>query len=207
MTAIYHITHVDNLPAILQHGGLFCDADVASRCPTHRNIGYSHIKERRLTTPVPVGPRGALGDYVPFYFAPRSPMLFVIDRGGVPAYTEGQEPVLHLVASAEAVVAARLGFAFTDGHAVMAISGYFDDLGQLPRVDWNVMGARYWNDTQADQDRKRRREAEFLVHRFFPWALVEEIGTLTPAMRERVESLLPVAGYRPRVTECPGWYY
>ena len=37
------------------------------------NIGYSHIKERRMCHPVTVAVGGALGNYVPFNFCPRSP--------------------------------------------------------------------------------------------------------------------------------------
>jgi hypothetical protein len=207
VTAIYHITHVQNLPSIIREGGLHCDAGVDEQCGGHMNIGYPHLKARRLETPVPCGPGGVLGDYVPFYFASRSPMLYVISRGGVLGHEGGQEPVLHLVADAEAVAGAGLGYAFTDGHAAMAISAFFTDLRDLARVDWAVMRGRYWFDTQEDQDRERRRQAEFLVHRFLPWRLVQEIGVLTAAMRERVESLLPGEGHRPSVVVRPGWYY
>ncbi|HEX7153482.1 MAG TPA: DarT ssDNA thymidine ADP-ribosyltransferase family protein [Thermoanaerobaculia bacterium] len=44
---IYHITDVENLPAILTDGGLYSDAVMSQRHPTL--IGHNHIKERRLT--------------------------------------------------------------------------------------------------------------------------------------------------------------
>ena len=37
---------------------------------------------------VPIGPGGAVSDYVLFYFAPRSPMMYAIHRGNVPTYGE-----------------------------------------------------------------------------------------------------------------------
>lgn len=74
-------------------------------------------------------------------------MLYVINQGGVQGYTEGQRSILHLVSSAEAVRDAGLPFAFTDGHAEMDISRFFTDLHDLDKVDWEIMQAKYWNDT------------------------------------------------------------
>ena len=51
-------------------------------------------------------------------------------------------------------------------------SGYtdfFDRLDDLDKVDWKIMKSKYWNDTDEDPDRKRRRRAEYLVHQLFPW--------------------------------------
>jgi len=49
---------------------------------------------------VPLAPYGCVADYVPFYFAPRSPMLYKLHKGGVPNYTGGQDPLVYLVSSA-----------------------------------------------------------------------------------------------------------
>jgi len=67
-------------------------------------IAYQHIKDRRARKRVPAGPGGTVADYVPFYFAPRSPMLYAITRGLVPGYDGGQSSVVHLVTSTDAVV-------------------------------------------------------------------------------------------------------
>jgi len=88
-----------------------------------------------------VGPRGTVGDYVPFYFAPKSPMLFAISRGNVAGYTAGQQPVTYLCSSTEAVHAAGLGWVFTEGHADMEYTDFFDDFRDLDKIDWNLMKA------------------------------------------------------------------
>jgi hypothetical protein len=75
---IYHITHVDNLPAIISDGGLISDAAMIARGGPATPIGMSKIKQRRLSLPVHCHPGDHVGDYVPFYFCPRSIMLFVI---------------------------------------------------------------------------------------------------------------------------------
>jgi hypothetical protein len=207
MTAIYHITHLANMPNIIRDGGLWCDQVVMERRLAYVSIAHQHIKERRAQKQVPCAAGGTLADYVPFYFAPRSPMLYVIDRGGVEGYTEGQRPILHLVSSAEAVQAAGLPFAFTDGHAEMDINGFFTDLRHLTEIDWNVMQATIWRDTLQDGDRKRRRQAEFLAHQFFSLALVERIGVLNQSLAGQVSALLQPLAQKPTLTVEPTWYY
>jgi hypothetical protein len=145
MTRIYHITHMRNLPGILEHEGLHCDRSAQTLKSVQ--IGHQHIKARRMARVVPLPPNGTLGDYVPFYFASRSPMLYAIHKGLADGYDGGQEPVVYLVSSAEAVEKARLEWVFTEGHAEIAFSDFFDDLDDLEKIDWRVMASRYWFDT------------------------------------------------------------
>lgn len=193
--------------AILRDGGLKPCAQLRQEGIAYTDIAHQNIQDRRQWTPVPCGPDGLLHDYVPFYFAPRSPMLYVISQGGVEGYAEGQAPVVHLVSTAQAVQTAGHSFVFTDGHGIMAMTDFFDDLMQLDTIDWQVMEMRYWHDTPTDGDRKRRRQAEFLVHQSFPWALVHEIGVMTPAIAERVDQALQGQPYRPPVVVRREWYY
>ena len=206
-TPIYHITHIDNLASIIQAGGLRAVGRLREQGAGYQSIAYPHIQDRRGGVRVPCGAGGSLHDYVPFYFTPRSPMLYTINRGNVPGYAEGQAPIVHLVSSAQRVEAAGPGLVFTDGHAIMSLTDFFQDLGQLDRIDWQVMRARQWADTQTDSDRSRRRQAEFLVRDFLPWELISEVGVIDRAMRARVEVVLEAAAHRPPVTVHRDWYY
>lgn len=203
MPPIYHITNINNLPGIIAAGGVHCDR--AAQALKSVNIGHKHIKERRLNRQVPVGPKGTVGDYVPFYFAPRSPMLFAIWRGNVAGYTEGQQPIIYLCSSTEAVHAADLAWVFTEGHADMSYTDFFDDFKHLGRIDWNLMGSKWWNATDSDPDRSRRRQAEFLVHGFFPWKLVTNIAVYDADIAKAVRDMLN--GQPPLVEIQRGWYY
>jgi len=204
---IYHITHLRNLELILRDGRLKCCATLRQEGAGYVNIAHQNIQDRRETTQVPYGPGGVLHDYVPFYFAPRSPMLYVISRGGVEGYAEGQGPVVHLASTAQQVAAAGLPFVFTDGHGTMSFTDFYKDLDDLDAVDWNIMTAKYWRDTEQDNDRSRRRQAEFLVHEFSPWHLIDEIGVMNTGMRNKVEQALNGAPHRPTVTVRADWYY
>lgn len=203
VTTIYHITHTRNLEHILAEEGLHSDRSAQELKAV--NIGHKHIKERRLRRPVPIGPKGTVGDYVPFYFAPRSPMLYAISRNAVEGYADGQSPVIYLCSTAEAVVRSGLRWVFTEGHADMDYTDFFDDLKDLDKIDWKLMEARYWHDTDEDPDRKRRRQAEFLVHEFFPWKLVSYIGVYDYATAETVRKILQ--GDNPKIGIERGWYY
>jgi hypothetical protein len=207
-TPLYHITHLHNLPLILESGGLQANSSLQRRRVSFRDISYSNIQDRRARKRVPCGAGGFLHDYVPLYFAPRSPMLYTIHRGNVPSCPEGQAPILHLVTTAEDIAAAELAFAYTDGHAVIAFSEFFDDLAQLEAaIDWEVMRSRYWNDTQDDSDRKRRRQAEFLVHSSLPWPLITEIGVFNRGVEAQVQQILKNFNLNTPVNSYPNWYY
>jgi hypothetical protein len=207
LTLLYHITHIRNLESIIGKDGIMCDSSMNDSHIEHVGIAHKHIKERRARKHVPLDPGGTLADYVPFYFAPRSPMLYAIHTGYVEGYEGGQGAILHLVTSVETVLAKKLSFVFTDGHAEMAISRFFHDVSNLNQVDWEIMKATYWNDTDQDNDRSRRRQAEFLVHDFFPWKLIKKIGVINDGMADRVDDLLSSSTSKPVVTVQRKWYY
>ena len=208
MPSIYHITHFENLPTVARHGGLFSDLQCQAMGMCGRTIGYDHIKQRRMEHQVPKPPGGSLGDYVPFYFAPRSPMLFTIHHRNT-IFQGGQEPVVHLVSSVEAVSARipPLAWMFTDGHAVIDLSEYYVDISDLDKVDWDIMTAKYWRDTLEDGDRVRRRQAEFLVYQFFPWELISEIAVIDSKIEAHVKQMLADVAYVPKIVVRRDWYY
>jgi len=180
------------------------------RKANYTNIAYERIQDRRSNKLVPCGAGGSLHDYVPFYFAPRSPMLYTINRGNVEGYSQGQQQILHLVTTAESVSDRGLAYAYTDGHAVMEYSDFYDDIEYLylePIIDWELMEARYWSDTEEDPDRKRRRQAEFLVYQFFPWHLVNEIGVINSTIQSQVRNLLLKSVHKPNILVHRDWYY
>ncbi len=163
---LYHITHVDNLPSIIEAGGLLANNSVAEG--GYVNIAHESIQRRRRSKRVPCGPGGLLHDYAPFYLGRKSPMLYAISKSTVEGYEQGQAPVIYLGSKVEAVIAAGLPFVFTDGHAAMDLTDFYDDLANLGQIDWPLMSATYWLDNEEYPDRKRRRQAEFLIHQFAP---------------------------------------
>jgi hypothetical protein len=134
-------------------------------------------------------------------------MLYAIKQGKVIGYTTGQNTIIHLVTTVQRIDQAGKRWTFTDGHGIMSLTDFYDDLDMLGKVDWNVMSTTYWNETEADPDRPRRRQAEFLVHDFCDWELIKGIGVNTLKMKSKVEELIASDAYRPIVKVKPDWYY
>jgi ssDNA thymidine ADP-ribosyltransferase, DarT len=207
-TRIYHITHVDNLASILRSGGLVSTSRRLREAIQHTDIAHSHIQDRRSKVQVPCSAGGVLHDYVPFYFAPRSPMLYSNHKQNVAGYQGGQTPILHLVTTPEAVQAAKLPCCFTDGHAAINYAEFYDDLSLLgTTIDWKLMEAKYWSDTEDDPNRQFRRNAEFLVHDFVPWGLMIGIAVIDEAMKRQVDQVLQSFSYKAPVKVYPKYYY
>lgn len=205
-TPIIHMTHIGNLQTILVAGELRATARLNEQGAAFNNIAYSSIQAQRAGKVVTCGPGGSLHDYVPFYFTRRSPMLYTINRGNVPC-EGGQGALVHLVSNAQAVAAAGLGFAFSDGHGIMAYSSFYDDLAHLGEIDWDVIAAGQWADTVEDGDRKRRKQAEFLVRDRFPIALLRGAVVQTQARADQVTAIAASVGQPLRVVVRPDWYY
>jgi ssDNA thymidine ADP-ribosyltransferase, DarT len=200
---IYHITHISNLPGIVSAGRIWSDAQCRNRECTARDVGYSHIKARRMARPVSVHPGTTLGQFVPFNFCPRSVMLFVLHKGHE-NYSDGQNEMLHLVSSVGAAVDTGHKWAFTDRHADLGYTEYFNDLNEQAKVDWHVMPMQYWSN---ENETKERRQAEFLVYDWLPWEAIDEIGVIDRPMKQRVEGAMVNSAHRPAVRVKPEWYY
>src|ERR1700733_9022704 len=84
---IYHIVNVDRLPSIIAHGRLLCDSEIVKLQLPGTTIGMGSIKARRLQLPVTCYANAVVGDFVPFYFCPRSVMLYVIRCANSPELT------------------------------------------------------------------------------------------------------------------------
>jgi hypothetical protein len=134
-------------------------------------------------------------------------MLYTIYKGNVEHFQGGQNALIYLVTSVQAVSNSGCDWVFTDGHGTMAYTDFFDTLEKLEEVDWNVMESRYWNDTDSDPDRKRRRQAEFLIRDHCPWMLISNIGILNQQILTRVQETLAIAAHHPVISVHRDWFY
>jgi|SRR5665213_1212242 len=208
-TSILRLVHIDNLPVCLARGGLYAPNNTPADGLIYRTIHNVNVQARRAEYQIPCGPGGVIHDYVAFYFGPLSPMMLQLTTGQVDGYYDGQDPLIYFVSTVQAVQAAGAGFAFSDGHGIKRITSWSNDLQRLDRIDWDTVGLRYWRDTIDDMDRQRRKQAEFLVHGFFDWALVDEIVVISEEIRARVDQILTnhPLGLRKPISIRRGWYY
>ena len=207
---IYHITHVRNMSQIAQTGVICSDAkriDLGLDCEI---VGMSRIKHRRLyEIEVHCYSGTRVGEYAPFYFCPRSIMLYILHKGDHPdvSYTEGQGPIVHLQADLIHTVrwAEQHGihWAFSDRNAGTYMAQFYNSLDDLDQINWRAVAATDFRDMMI----KEGKQAEFLMYDYFPWELIERIGVRDTTVVKTVQRAISESGHQPEVRAEPSWYY
>ncbi len=162
--------HIANVPHILVHG--ITHRTSANANPNFTPIGDPYLISTRDGFVLDNG--RTLGEYIPFYFGTRMPMLYVIQNGFNGVQPTLPEQIVYCVSSAEKVLATNLDFVFTNGHAVDKFSSKYSvgDVNDIENIlDMNAIKAKYWK-VDDDLDLKRRKEAEFLLAADLPFDAV-----------------------------------
>lgn len=207
---IYHITHVDNLPSIATDMGLVSDAQRIASGLSCSLVGMSTIKQRRLEEiEVTCHPGTTVGQYVPFYFCPRSIMLYILRMGNHPdvSYRGGQSSIVHLQADFQQVIAwansNAVPWAFSSGNAGSYLTSFYNDPAQLSEIDWNAVAATDFRDAKI----KEGKQAEFLLFNVFPWTLIEKVGTIDATITIKARQALATSRHQPPISIEPNWYF
>lgn len=207
-TPLYHFTPIGHLATIIERG-LLCDRQAVALSLQSVDVGNRGIKAQRRRRAVLAAPRGVVADYVPFYFAPRSPMMSAIHHGNVPEYTGGTESLVYLMTSVERLVALSLHLVFTDRNAVLGHAHHTTEVDELDTlIDWQLMRARMWHNTAEEPDRRERRMAECLVHCQVPWQAIEHVVTRSRARADEARATLARFSQTAAVVRTePDWYF
>lgn len=210
-TPVFHIVPIEKLGSIVEHG-LNCDTVVHERFGARPclSAAYPGLKTQRRMKSVPVAVGGVMADYVPFYFGPRSPMLYTIWRGNTAYGREGrgQAGMVHLVLRLEALAKDYPGrWCFIDAHLAREWSRFGDTLDELDeRIDFATMRRRQWN---TPDEVRARRQAECLVGHVVPWRYVELVVVIDDGVAAEVKDVMSRCG-SPHVPEvrvrAPGLY-
>jgi hypothetical protein len=154
----YHITHFDNLDSIIEHG-LLCTTQKIKKGISHKNIAESGIQSRRESTIIPGTNNLTVHDFVPFYFAKRTPMqLAVINKKNI-----DQELMIY-IAVPISIIQKRSGSLFTDASAntdIMPRFYLYDESHLLDNLNWDMIEAKKWS-YPNDKDRHEKM-AELLI--------------------------------------------
>ncbi|HRO01986.1 MAG TPA: DUF4433 domain-containing protein [Terricaulis sp.] len=215
-THIFHITAIQNLVGIWQTQAIKCKKLLDATGKSYQSIAYDDLQDRRARRIVRKGE--TLHDFVPFMFAPRSPMLKAIDSGLVKGYVGGQRGVAHLVSTAQRVRDAALDFLFTDYHAIVAYAKFYSNLTDLDKIDWPLFFedplldgyCKWWHSRASPTKyikRSETRQAELLVRDKFPVGLIRGIAVADDETAARVGHSLATLGWNIPVKAKPNWYY
>jgi hypothetical protein len=218
-TRLFHITALANLPAISAAGYLLSKNSGAAAGINYQNIAHAGAQGARAVRQVPYPPGGSVHDYVPFYFAPRSPMLLAINGGRVAGCPLRQGDIVHFETTVQDVAALGNPFVFYDRNATLAYSVAHTNLADLDTaVAWDLITeapqldgfCRYWHSIAAHPryaDRMERRQAEFLVRTRVPLASMTRVGVIDAARQAQVRAIFQRAGVALPVYVMPDWYF
>ena len=123
-------------------------------------------------------------------------------------YGGGDQPLVYLLTTTQAVIEAGLAWAATDGNAANATTEFTSDPATLEGiVDWQLMKAERWSNTQDDPDRQRRRMAEFLIHDRVPTVLLRWLAVYGERQVSQLREQLDDQRLVDRIIVRPHWYY
>lgn len=211
---VYHIIHVDRLDSILSDGYLLCDAEVKQRQNTGTTIGMAKIKERRLHKNLTSFENLTVGECVPFYFCPRSVMLYVINCKNNPdlEYSNGQDDIIHLVFNLQKILDwAKHNNLRTCFSTSNAGSYYFEDYSDFDKIiemlDWESINALQWSGSGINECTKENKQAEFLIENKLSINLLDSIGVYNLLNYSKVCALLSKHKLCSKVAIKKEWYY
>lgn len=179
----FRLTHIDNIQHIMSNG--LVRALSPLRDENYVPIGDVQViqvrKDRKF--------QGyQLSDFMPFYFGPRSPMLYVIQHGYNGVRKVKPEDIVYFVVRIEDIINNNIDCIFTDGHALSSLTNYYykSSLANLNNiVNYDDVYSTFWN-IEDDPDLKRRKEAELLINDDLPAHYIRGIIVYNEAAREHL---------------------
>lgn len=215
---LFHITAIANFPGICAARALLSKSNGNLRGIAYQNIAHAGAQGVRSSRSVPDPPGGVVHDFVPFYFAPRSPMLYALNGGKVEGCNLRQEDVAHLETTIDRVTAGGNDFVFYDRNATLAFSQSYIDLDRLDAVAWDLLTeppqldgfCKYWQNKRSDPryvDRMERRQAEFLVKNIVDLAKFIRVGVVDEKGASTVRAILTQHGINLPVEVKRDWYF
>lgn len=211
---LYRITHIENIPHILEHG-------ITHRSSINANPNFVKIGDLQLidvrsdkTIRINNGILDAedqieirLGDFIPFHFGVRMPMLYTIQKGGNFVESAVQpEDIIYVVCALDKIIEGGLDFYFSDGHATNDFT-FFYDKSQVTRmptlIDWHCITRKYWGGDD-NLNVKRKKQAEVLVGQDIPINMIIGYGCYNDTAMAR---LIAMGADQNKIKIIPDSYY
>lgn len=197
---LYHFTHMDHFASILAHG-IMPRNRAQYRGYIAEDISNQGVQARRASKQVFGRP---LHNYVPLYFTPRNPMLFVLN-----ARKDIQNELVILCLRKELLC--REGSIFTDGNAASEPTTFFNTIDDLDQLYWDCIRADRWN---VFSDGTRKRCAEVLVLNYISTYDIQRAVVKSEETGARIAQTLEaeIAGGRRLLTNIqvdvqPRWFF
>ena len=213
-TAVYRMTHIENIPHILEFG--ITQKSSINSNPNFVKVGDLSLIDNRDNKIVTVDNGDflnlnsksiKLGDFIPFYFGIKMPMLYIMQIGGnfVEKATK-PEDIIYLVCSIDKIIEADLDFYFSDGHSTNNYTSFYekskiDRLNEI--IDWSSIKVQYWAGNE-NLNVKRKKQAEFLVSDDLDANLIIGFGCYNEIAKNR---LLAMGVEESKIKVIPNGYF
>lgn len=185
---LFRMVHWENVEYILRNG--LCCREHANSDPNYINIGHRQLITDRHDHPIAIPGAGNLGEYVPFYFAGHSPMLYLIMNGFKGVEKRPQDDIVYFVSDFSKIEEAGLKYIFTDMNAKLAVVNFFNDKKDFDKLKWDIVKNSNWKNDENNIARQDYKQAEFLVRSHVPIECITHLVLKTSAREDHYRQLI-----------------
>lgn len=179
--SLYYITHIKNLPSILQRG-ILSHQKVEELAVTYQPIYDSLIVGKRKEKYT--HEQNSLWEYANLYFQPRNPMMYRVIQ-------EKDKRDIAVVGIKPGVLQIEGGL-ITDGNAANYPTQFFSVTKGIEALEkqWKIIQNDWWNDQDGS---KRKIMAECLIPQQISPEFIHSIFVVDYVAKKRVESIVASA--------------
>lgn len=199
---LFHLTHLDNVSGIAQHG-LLCRKRIQSEALPYVDLSDPGCQERRTHRQVAEAVVD-LHRYVPLFLNPRNPMLYRLLCSLREQGHNGELAILEISAEPAQWQASLLA----DGIASSAGTQLFhaSDPAVDQALDWSAIRCSSWGD--ASKDMRRKTMAEVLVNGTLAPRHIHKVWVQEPsALQTLAQRLSPADLAHCRIDERQDLFY
>lgn len=194
--SLFYITHINNLPSILQYGILSHRQVQAQNVPFTPVYNAQIVANReQIATP----DRKSLWDYANVYFQPRNPMLYK-----VLSETDKKDVV---ILGVKPQILDATGAFISLGNAAHSLSPVVDVKTGLQQINgeyWRIINSDWWT---TEDGTKRKIMAECLVPDSIPPTDIHSAYVANASTAERARTALSGAGQQVEVVIEPHMFF
>lgn len=181
------MVHWSNVEHILRNG--LCTASHEAADAAYLAIGHRQLIVDRNVHTVSVGSGGTLADYIPFYFAGHSPMLYAIKTGyQVKQYP--QDEIVFIECDVFRIAGGDCDFCFTDRNAKQSLARYYVELDHIQHLKWDYIQSKIWKNSDQHLKRQDFKQAEFLVKSHLDVNYIDQLWVKNQERKEYLEEII-----------------
>lgn len=189
---IYRMVHWSNVRFILENG--MCYREHVNSDPNYVNIGHNQLIRDRHEYTIPIDGAGTLGEYIPFYYAGHSPMLYLIMKGFQGVTKRSQNDIVFIGIRINNIFNSTLEYVISDRNAKIAIAEFYNTPDGLNYLKWEVIKSQVWKNDESFLSRQDYKQAEFLIRNHIPVNCIDFIVVKTEERKVYFDEMIAQLG-------------